>query len=129
MLNDEVLIYDIKLNKNRLKSIRKKIIRKYGICSKTIYISNKKDFYKNVKNNGVSKVTYVNLKDMDKSVSYKKVTIPILATYISEILKGNDKYIDILRKLNTDTLGVEYLSNIKDNIKIEDYGKRLIKKH
>ena len=115
-INDAIL-YNLNLKKNRLKSLRKKIIKKYGEnINKQFFISSN-EFLKIVKDENNNKFTYVNLENLGKSVSYNQVTNPMLAIYISKILNNDFDCLKQLIRINDDVImGNEYLDEIYKNI-------------
>lgn len=148
--NNELTLYEVEINKNRLKAIRKSIIAKYGQVNKlnNITIGN---FYDIIEKDPwemneivIADLRYIEDEIEDEIESLKMIQIPNLAITLEEIVKGEesaipdlhayksyyDSHIEIspqkIGEIPEDMLGYVYIYKILENIKLipvttEDY--------
>lgn len=134
MNENELTLYEVELNKNRLKAIKKSIIAKYGKINSTYINISIKEFYNIVEQRDDIMVTELEIKG--NKVSFISIEIPKLAIILNKILKGQEdsfyelaayrSYYDFLdkrssqesNKLQQDELGTIYIKKILENIKI-----------
>lgn len=116
--NNEVTLYNVELNRNRLKAIRKKIIKKHGDekVKKAMTDQEFQDFIFSRSFNWISEFIIVNLEKIHDGdyVIFETVNCPPLAIIIDEILKGNEESI---KKLS---LFQEY-SEVTPQLSLEKY--------
>lgn len=131
---NELTLYKVELNKNRLKAIRKSIIAKYGKINVTYINISIKDFYNIVEKRNDIIATDVGIRE--NKVSFISIEIPKLAIVLNNILKGQEdaiyeletyrSYYDFLDKrssqenneLQQDQLGTIYIKKILENMKL-----------
>lgn len=123
-IDNEVILYDLKLNKNRLKSIRKKLVAKYG---KPVVRLDNEEEVTIIKNemedyNIDSWYSFKKVKDKNGETLYIPIQYPELAIYISNCLNNPMyfQYILYLQACDCDVEGVEYLTEILDCITLTE---------
>lgn len=127
IIDNEVILYDLKLNKNRLKSIRKKLVAKYGKPvvrldneEEDTIIKNEMEDY-NINCDGPW-YSFKKVKGKNNEILYTPIQHPELAIYISDCL--NDpmcfQYITYLQDCDRDVDGMEYLTEILDCITLTE---------
>lgn len=127
IIDNEVILYDLKLNKNRLKSIRKKLVAKYGKPELKVYNDEEnkitKDEFEDYNiANSLPWYSFKKVEDINGETLYIPIQHPELAIYISDCL--NDpmcfQYISYLQDCDRDVEGMEYLTKILDCIKLTE---------
>lgn len=125
IINNEVILYELQLNRNRLKSIRKKLVVKYGKSeirldndeASTIIKDEIEDY--NIDQAGPW-YSFKKLNDENNEEKYIPIQHPQLAIYISECLNNpmNFQYIAYLQDNDSKIEGIEYLPEILNNIEL-----------
>ena len=127
IVDNEVILYDLKLNKNRLKSIRKKLVAKYGYRIKygeKIIKKEEIEEYEN-KNNFLKPIPMISYKKIQKENNetiYIPINHPHLATHVSECLHNpmEFQYMFYLNESSEKFVGKEYMPEILENIKLTE---------
>lgn len=127
IIDNEVILYDLKLNKNRLKSIRKRLVAKYGKTEIRLDNDEENTIIKDeIEDYNIDQAgpwySFKKLHDENNEEKYIPIQHPQLAIYISECL--NDpmtfQYIAYLQENYPEIEGMEYLTEILDCIKLTE---------
>lgn len=127
IIDNEVILYDLKLNKNRLKSIRKKLVAKYGKTEIRLDNDEESTIIKDeIEDYNIDQAgpwySFKKSHDENNEEKYIPIQHPQLAIYISECLSDptNFQYIAYLQENYPEIEGIEYLSEILDCIKLTE---------
>lgn len=125
IINNEVILYELQLNKNRLKSIRKKLVVKYGKSEIRLDNDEESTIIKDeIEDYNIDQAgpwySFKKLHDENNEEKYIPIQHPQLAIYISECLNNpmNFQYIAYLQDNDSKIEGIEYLPEILNNIEL-----------
>lgn len=121
IIGNELVLYEIKLRKNRLKAIRKKLIAKFGEPEINLGNNVENKITKDEIRSYNFLDTFYSFKRKENKDLYVPIGHPELALYITECLNGSTsfQFISYLHA-NYKLKGIEYLPQILDCIELTE---------